>query len=117
MKPRSWWRSIGIFFEDKILGTIKIFSRKYLSLIITLMSLVLITVTLMAYLVLYAQLNYMTRPDQAVTVSSEGPAAEMYPDSMGHYNLLRDVYRYDRPVYKHVDRKDRFIIFAGKVNF
>ena len=49
-----------------------------------------------------------------MTVSSEGPAAELYPDSMGQYNILREVYRYDRPVYKHVDREDRFIIFAGK---
>ena len=51
-----------------------------------------------------------------MTVSSEGPAAEMYPDSMGQYNVLREVYRYDRAVYKHVDREDRFIIFAGKFN-
>ena len=60
-------------------------------------------------------LNNMTSTVQTVTVSSEGPAAEMYPDSMGQYNILRDVYRYDRPVYKHVDRKDRFIIYAGKI--
>ena len=56
----------------------------------------------------------MTRPVQTVTVSSEGPAAEMFPDSMGQYDILREVYRYDRAVYKHVDREDRFIIFAGK---
>lgn len=54
----------------------------------------------------------MTSDVQSVTVSSEGPAAEMDPDSMGQYNILRDVYRYDRPVYKHVDREDRFIIYA-----
>ena len=58
----------------------------------------------------------MTRPVQTVTVSSEGPAAEMYPDFMGKYNILREVYRYDRAVYKHVDREDRFIISAGKIN-
>ena len=56
----------------------------------------------------------MTRPVQTVTVSSEGPAAEMYPDSMGQYDILREVSRYDRPVYKHVDREDRFIIYTGK---
>ena len=50
---------------------------------------------------------------QTVTVSSEGPAAEMYPDSMGQYNVIREVYRYDRAVYKHVDREDRFIIYNG----
>ena len=64
----------------------------------------------------YYYLNSLTRPAQTVTVSSEGPAAEMYPDSMGQYDILREVYRYDRPVYKHVDREDRFIIFVGKIN-
>ena len=64
---------------------------------------------------MYITLNNMTSAVQSVTVSSEGPAAQIYPDSMGQYNILRDVYRYDRPVYKHVDRKDRFIIYAGKI--
>ena len=64
---------------------------------------------------MFITLNNMTSAVQTVTVSSEGPAAEMYPDSMGQYNILRDVYRYDRPVYKHVDREDRFIIYAGKI--
>ena len=64
---------------------------------------------------MFITLNNMTIVVQSVTVSSEGPAAEMYPDSMGQYNILRDVYRYDRPVYKHVDREDRFIINAGKI--
>ena len=62
---------------------------------------------------MYITLNNMTIVVQSVTVSSEGPAAQIYPDSMGQYNILRDVYRYDRPVYKHVDREDRFIIYAG----
>ena len=59
-------------------------------------------------------LSNWTRPAQTVTVSSEGPAAEMYPDYMGQYNVIKDVYRYDRPVYKHVDREDKFIIFTGR---
>ena len=57
----------------------------------------------------------MTRPVQTVTVSSEGPAAEMFPDSMGQYDIMKDIYRYDRAVYKHVDRENRFIICAGKI--
>ena len=81
------------------------------------LSLIILTLTFLTYFGLYTALNNMTRPPQAVTVSSEGPAAEMHPHSMGQYNILREVYRNDRPVYKHVDRKDRFIIFAGKVNF
>ena len=74
---------------------------------------IILTLNFLTYLGLYFVLNNMTSPVQTVTVSSEGPAAEIYPDYMGQYNLLRDVYRYDRGVYKHVDREDRFIIFAG----
>ena len=59
-------------------------------------------------------LNNLTSATQTVTVSSEGRAAEIYPDYMGQYNVIKDVYRYDRPVYKHVDREDRFIIFTGR---
>ena len=73
-----------------------------------------LALTVLGYQRAYIELNYWTRPVQTVTVSSEGPAAEMYPDSMDKYNLLRDVYRYDRPVYKHVDREDRFIIYTGR---
>ena len=74
---------------------------------------IILTLNFLTYLGLYFVLNNMTSPVQTVTVSSEGPAAEMYPDSMGQYSILREVYRYDRAVYKHVDREDRFIIFTG----
>ena len=77
-------------------------------------SLIILTLTFLIYFGMYVQLNKLTLSAQTVTVSSEGPAAEMYPDSMRQYNILRDVYRYDRPVYKHVDREDRFIIFTGR---
>ena len=77
-------------------------------------SLITLTLTLGVYLGLFSGLSTLTQPAQTVIVSSEGPAAEMYPDSMGQYNLLRGVYRYNRPVYKHVDREDRFIIFTGR---
>ena len=80
------------------------------------MSLIILTLNFLTYLGLYGQLSRLTMPAQTVTVSSEGPAAEIHPDSMGQYDILREVYRYDRPVYKHVDREDRFIIFAGKIN-
>ena len=74
----------------------------------------ILTLIFLTYLGLYTVLNNMTRPVQTVTVSSEGPAAEMYPDSMGQYDILREVYRYDRAVYKHVDREDRFVIYTGR---
>ena len=73
-----------------------------------------LTISFMIYLGLYTVLTNMTRPVRTVTVSSEGPAAEIYPDYIGQYNIIRDVYRYDRAVYKHVDREDRFIIFTGR---
>jgi len=88
--------------------------HKYLTPIIIFLSPIILALTLRAYLELYTVLNNMTRPVQTVTVSSEGPAAEMYPDSMGQYDILREVYRYYRPVYKHVDREDRFIIYTGR---
>ena len=77
---------------------------------------IILTLTSLTYLGLYLVLNNMTSPVKKVTVSSEGSAAEMYPDYMGQYNILREVQRYDRAVYKHVNREDRFIIFAGKIN-
>ena len=50
-----------------------------------------------------------------VTVRSSGPVAEMYPESLGQYNIIRDVFRNDHPVYKHVDRDDRFIVYYGNI--
>ena len=81
--------------------------------LIIFLSLIFLAVTFLTYFGLYVALNNLTRPAQTVTVSSDGPASEMYPDSMGQYKILEEVYRYDRPVYKHVDREDRFIIYAG----
>ena len=78
------------------------------------MSVIFLGLNFLAYLGANVFLNYLTRAAQSVTVSSEGPAAEKFPDSMGQYNVLRGVYRDDRPVYKHVDKKDRFIIFTGR---
>ena len=82
--------------------------------LIIFLSLIFLAVSFLTYFGLYVALNNLTRPAQTVTVSSDGPASEKYPDSMGQYKILQDVYRYDRPVYKHVDREGRFIIYAGK---
>ena len=94
---------------------VEIFWKKHWFPIIICMSVVFLGLTILSYLGAYMYyLTNWTRPAQTVTVSSEGPAAEMYPDYMGQYNVIKDVYRYDRPVYKHVDREDRFIIFTGR---
>ena len=50
-----------------------------------------------------------------VRVNSSGPAAELYPDSLGEYGLLPDITFNDRPVFQHSARDDRFIISIGKV--
>ena len=43
---------------------------------------------------------------QTVTLSSEGPLNEMYPDSMGEYQLAEE-----ENWYRHKDREDRFLMF------
>ena len=48
-------------------------------------------------------------------VTSSGPAAELYPDSLGEYRLLPDITLNDYPVFQHSARDDRFIIFIGRV--
>ena len=103
---KSLWKSFKILWKK--------FVKKFWRLIIIFLTLLILTLTFLTYLGLFAVLNKMTRPVQTVTVSSKGPAAELYPDYMGQYNLLRDVYRYDRAVYKHLDREDRFIIYTGR---
>ena len=100
--------------EPKICKIIKKYLRIKNKKSIIFASLITLTLTLGVYYGLYSELSKLTMAAQTMTVSSEGPAAEMYPDSMGQYNVLRGVYRYNRPVYKHVDREDRFIIFTGR---
>ena len=50
--------------------------------------------------------SYKARSPQTVTLSSEGPANEMYPDSMGEYQLAEE-----ENWYRHEDREDRFLMF------
>ena len=48
-----------------------------------------------------------------VRVNSSGPAAELYPDSLGEYRLLPDISHNNYPVFQHSARDDRFIIQNG----
>ena len=105
-KPENLWKSFEILWKK--------FAIKFWRPIIILLTLIILALTLLTYFGLFTVLKNMTSPVQTVTVSSEGPAAEIHPESMGQYNLLREVYRYDHAVYKHVDREDRFIIFTGR---
>ena len=56
--------------------------------------------------------SQLVLPD-IVRVSSSGPAAELYPDSLGDYRLLPDITHNDLPVFQHSARDDRFIIQNG----
>ena len=85
------------------------------SILIIFLSLIILTLTFLIYLGLYFELNNIAKAAQTVTVSSEGLAAKLYPDRMGKYTVLEDVYHNGRAVYRHVDRGDRFIIFIGKI--
>ena len=48
-----------------------------------------------------------------VVVSSSGPAALLYPDSLGEYKLRSNFTFNNFPVYEHSERDDRFIINNG----
>ena len=52
---------------------------------------------------------------QTVTLSSEGPANETDPDSMGEYQLAEEIGGYSW--YRHKDREDRFLKYnkQGKI--
>ena len=85
------------------------------SILIIFLSLIILTLTFLTYLGLYFELNNIAKAAHTVTVSSEGPAAKLYPDRMGKYIVLEEVYHNGQAVYRHVDRGDRFIIFIGKI--
>ena len=82
-------------------------------------SLITLTLTIRAYLGLYDELSTLTMAAQTVIVSSEGPAAEMYPDSMGQYQLAEEVISRwvgKREWYQHRDRDDRFLMYNDNGN-
>ena len=61
----------------------------------------------------------ITRAPQTVTLSSEGPANEMYPDRMGEYQLAEEVIQgwdADYTWYRHKDREDRFLMYNNLGN-
>ena len=63
--------------------------------------------------------SYKARAPQTVTLSSEGPANEMYPDSMGEYQLAEEVIQgwdADYTFYRHKDREDRFLMYNNLGN-
>ena len=58
--------------------------------------------------------SYKARAPQTVTLSSEGPINETYPDSMGEYQLAEEETEGFLTVlywYRHKDREDRFLMY------
>ena len=56
---------------------------------------------------------------QTVTLSSEGPANETYPHSMGEYQLAEEEIERFQAVYnwyRHKDREDRFLMYNSLGN-
>ena len=50
----------------------------------------------------------------SLTLSSTGPTAEKYPESLGEYQLLQSISHNRRPVYQSLSRDDRYIINIGE---
>ena len=77
--------------------------------LIRLLFVILIIFTIIYFMCLGCLLvlnSNLARAPQTVTLSSEGPANEMYPDSMGEYQLAEE-----ENWYRHKDREDRFLMF------
>ena len=94
--------------------------------LIRLLFVILIIFTIIYFMCLGCLLvlnSYKARAPQTVTLSSEGPANEMYPDSMGEYQLAEEVIQgwdADYTWYRHKDREDRFLMYNNlgkKKNF
>ena len=92
--------------------------KKFLIIICVLM--IIYTTLYITFFKCFLVLNdSITRAPQTVTLSSEGPANEMYPDSMGEYQLAEEVIQgwdADNTFYRHKDREDRFLMYNNLGN-
>ena len=80
--------------------------KKFIHILFVIM--IILTIIYFTFFGCFLVLNYSTSwAAQTVTLSSEGPANETDPDSMGEYLLVQDDYDF----YRHKDRKDRFLIY------
>ena len=90
--------------------------------LIRLLFIILIIFTIIYFMCLGCLLvlnSNLARAPQTVTLSSEGPANEMYPDSMGEYQLAEEVIQgwdADYTWYRHKDREDRFLMYNNLGN-
>ena len=76
--------------------------------------LLLIIFTIIFFTCVGSFLVTSTKTVQTVTLSSDGPASQIWPNSMGEYQLAEEVIHRPSGVlrwYRHVDRDDRFIMY------
>ena len=100
-------------FENKNENIIMSVVTKFLKILLVLV--IIFTILYFTCFGCFLVLNDSTSwAAQTVTLSSEGPANETYPHSMGEYQLAEEekegfhaVYNW----YRHKDREDRFLIF------
>ena len=85
--------------------------------LLTILSILLIILTIIYFTCFGCFLVLNETTAQTVTLSSEGPANETYPHSMGEYQLAEEEMQ-DYIWYRHVDREDRFLMYnkLGNMN-
>ena len=92
--------------------------KKYIKILFVIM--IIFTIIYFTFFGCFLVLNDSTSSAaQTVTLSSEGGANEMYPDSMGEYQLVQDDRQGSGVVndwYRHKDRKDRFLMYNNLGN-
>ena len=83
---------------------------------IFLVDFLLLIIFTIIYLTCFGCLFITSNPTaQTATVSSEGVAGELYPDSMGEYQLAEEMIQKseeERKWYRHKNRDDRFIMYS-----
>ena len=83
-------------------------------------SLIIFTILYFTFFGCFLVLNDSTSwAAQTVTLSSEGPANETDPDSMGEYQLAEEEIQGSGAVYnwyRHKDREDRFLMYNNLGN-
>ena len=86
--------------------------KKFLEILAVL--LIIFTIIFFTCFGCFLVLNDSSWAAQTVTLSSEGPANETYPHSMGEYQLAEEEIQgwdADYTWYRHKDREDRFLIY------
>ena len=88
--------------------------NKFIHILFVIM--IILTIIYFTFFGCFLVLNYSTSwAAQTVTLSSEGPANETDPHSMGEYQLPEEDTQ-GRDWYRHMDRDDRFLMYNNLGN-